>query len=245
MAGRRGIVDEAARALHRRRPVRRRRDRVGLRRLGVGLPVRRGRPVGARARAGPALPAGLVPAEPQGHASRASGTPSGTSTACSTSGTSRTSKRWCRAASVVARSSTPTCCSARTSTGSPRTSLAGSGQEQWAVTRADLDPFYACAERMLRAQTPALRGQRLPAPQDGGASRRRRPAREGTGASSPSPSGSTTTTGLRCPASSSSRSPTATSSACPGAPAGSAASATSAATTAPRTPSTTPTCRRP
>ena len=67
-----------ARALHRRRPVRRRRDRVGLRRLGLGLPVRRGRrrtvlvlergrpdPAGAPSRAAP------------GTCERRSGTPSG------------------------------------------------------------------------------------------------------------------------------------------------------------------------
>ena len=91
----------------------------------------------------------------------------------------------------------------------------GSGQEQWAVTRADLDPFYACAERTLRAQTLPFGAngyqlRKTAALRDAAAT-----AREGTGASSPSPSGSTTTTGLRCPASSWSRSPTATSSSLP------------------------------
>ena len=146
----------------------------------VGLPVRRGGPVGAGARAGPAVPARLVPAEPQGHASAASGTPSGTSTACSTSGTSKTSKRVVSSglgggsliyANVLLR---------KDEHWFTQDIPGGSGQEQWAVTRADLDPLL----RLRRAHAAGpdacpfgANGYQLR--KTAAPSRRRRPARQG------------------------------------------------------------------
>ena len=150
----------------------------------------------------------------------------------------------CPAGSAAARSSTPTCCCARTRPGSS-TTLPGSPERPWPVTYDDLEPHYEAAEAMLGAQRypfdvrPVLLDR-----QDRGPALRRLPTRPRLAAAAPGRD-------LRQPRPAAGprrahrRGATPTSTACPAEPAGCAASATSAATTAPRTPSTTTTSRVP
>ena len=117
----------------------------------------------------------------------------------------------------------------------------GPGGESWPLTRADLEPHYDRAERMIgvaalsRSTTRRTTARRR-------RSRSRPPPRSAawTGSCRRSPSPSPTRARIPSRASRSRRSGR-TSTAARGRPAGSSASATSAATTAPRTRSTTPT----
>ncbi len=78
----------------------------------------------------------------------------------------------------------------------------GTGQEQWGVTRSRPRSLLRLRRAHAPGPDPAVRGERLPAAQDRGASRRRRPARQGLEPRARSRCGSTTTTGRRSAASS-------------------------------------------
>ena len=133
-------------------PLRRDRRRVGLRRIGDGLPAGRGRQARARARARPPLSARVLHPQPVPGARELLGPAAGPGRACTTTGRSRASTRWSRAglgggsliyANVFIR---------KDENWFVQEDLDDGGYEYWPVNRAELDPHYDRVEKMIGLQ---------------------------------------------------------------------------------------------